>query len=64
MATDPEDQEWYSIAEQASKEMDLAKLARLVSQLCGALDKRVRDHSLEPLTDAESSSPTRAYPFA
>jgi hypothetical protein len=33
------DQKWYSIAEQASKEMDSAKLTILVDQLCSALDK-------------------------
>jgi len=40
MALDPRDQKWYSIAEQASKEMDSAKLTILVDQLCGALDAR------------------------
>jgi len=36
------DQEWYSIAEQASKEMEPKKLSVLVEQLCTALDKRDR----------------------
>jgi hypothetical protein len=34
------DQQWQSIAEQASKEMDGAKLSLLVEQLCSALDER------------------------
>jgi hypothetical protein len=40
MAPQITDQKWYSIAEQASKEMDSAKLAVLVAQLCSALDER------------------------
>ena len=38
MATYTED--WVSIAEQVSVEMDLAKLMTLVEQLCNALDSR------------------------
>ena len=41
MAPDPRDQKWYSIAEQASKETDSAKLMILVDQLCRALDERI-----------------------
>jgi hypothetical protein len=52
-AANPQDQEWYFIAEQASKETDPAKLARLVSQLCDALEKRTRPHLLEAFTDSE-----------
>lgn len=40
MARHARDQEWYSIAEQLSKEMDSAKLMMLVDQLCSALDER------------------------
>ena len=40
MARHARDQEWYSIAEQLSKEMDSAKLMILVDQLCSALDER------------------------
>jgi hypothetical protein len=40
MSSNPKDQRWYSIAEQASKEMDGAKLSLLVQQLCSALDER------------------------
>ena len=39
MAPIPKDRLWYSIAEQASKETDPAKLAILVAQLCSALDE-------------------------
>ena len=38
MATHTE--EWFSIAEQVSVEMDRAKLRTLVEQLCSALDSR------------------------
>jgi hypothetical protein len=38
MAPQITDQKWYSIAEQASKEIDPAKLTVLVGQLCSALD--------------------------
>ena len=40
MVPDPKDRQWYSIAEQASKETDSAKLTILVAQLCSALDER------------------------
>jgi hypothetical protein len=39
MAPQITDQKWYSIAEQASTEMDSAKLTILVDQLCSALDE-------------------------
>jgi hypothetical protein len=39
MAPPITDQKWYSIAEQASTEMDSAKLTILVDQLCTALDE-------------------------
>ena len=35
-----QDRDWISIAEQASVEMDSAKLAILVERLCSALDER------------------------
>ncbi len=38
MASEFTDQKWYSIAEQASTEMDPEKLTILVAQLCRALD--------------------------
>jgi hypothetical protein len=41
MAPQITDQKWYSIAEQISKEMNPAKLATLVAQLCSALDERL-----------------------
>jgi hypothetical protein len=40
MSPDIKDQQWQSIAEQASKEMDGAKLSVLVEQLCAAMDER------------------------
>lgn len=36
----PYSEDWRTIAEQASKEMDPEKLADLVSQLCCAFDER------------------------
>jgi hypothetical protein len=42
MAPHSTDQKWYALAEQASKEMDSAKLTILVAQLCSALDERNR----------------------
>ena len=49
MAPNPRDQKWYSIAEQASKETDSAKLAILVDQLCTALDERMKPYAGEGL---------------
>ncbi len=40
MITSRVDNNWVSIAEQLSLEMDEAKLAILVKQLCSALDAR------------------------
>ena len=40
MITPSEDSNWVSIAEQLSTEMDEAKVAILVKQLCCALDDR------------------------
>jgi hypothetical protein len=40
MITSREDNNWVSIAEQVSVEMDSAKLAILVERLCCALDAR------------------------
>jgi hypothetical protein len=42
VAPDPRDQEWYSLAEQASKEPDQTKLLALIAQLCTALDERTK----------------------
>ena len=39
------DGDWRSIAEQASKEMDSAKLMILVGKLCCALDSERREKS-------------------
>jgi hypothetical protein len=43
-------EDWMSIAEQASKEMDSAKLISLVQQLCSALDAQDRKKAASPLT--------------
>jgi hypothetical protein len=40
MAPQSTDQDWRCIAEQASKEMDPAKLMSLIGELCHALDER------------------------
>jgi hypothetical protein len=57
MATDPKDQEWYSVAEQVSTEMDPAKLSILVSRLCAALDRRTNTQALVAARpDATASS--------
>jgi hypothetical protein len=50
MSHDSEEQPWFSIAEQASKEMDPGKLTLLVEQLCVALDKRGK----EPVSELRS----------
>jgi hypothetical protein len=55
MAPDPKDQAWYSIAEQASTEVDSEKLGILISQLCAALDKRIGPQAVEAHTEAKAS---------
>ena len=40
MAHTPENQDWRSIAAQASKEMDNDRLLLLVEQLCSAFDEQ------------------------
>jgi hypothetical protein len=42
VTTPSEDRTWISIAKQVSVEMDSAKLAVLIEQLCCALDNRGR----------------------
>jgi|ERR1700722_266524 len=56
MAPQITDQKWYSIAEQASKETDPAKLTILVDQLCGALDEGGRPPALSLQTLVASRS--------
>jgi hypothetical protein len=63
MDLDRKDGDWQSIAEQASKEMDGAKLTILVAQLCRALDERdkrpesaIAVESLLPASPAPSGS--------
>ena len=49
MAPNITDPKWYSIAEQASTEMDSAKLTILVEQLCTALDECRKPPALQLL---------------
>ena len=56
MIQNPRDRKWYSLAEQASKEMDSAKLTILVAQLCSALDERGKPPALGTQFCAESNS--------
>jgi len=62
MTIHSQDRDWVSIAEQVSVEMDPAKLATLVDQLCSALDDRKR--ATLPLASKGQSSgsfpPTQA----
>jgi hypothetical protein len=64
MTTRSENEDWMSIAEQASKEMNPAKLMTLVEQLCGALDKRnKRRLALEQPEPAVRKPPIMPNPF-
>jgi len=60
MITSREDSNWVSIAEQLSLEMDEAKLAILVKQLCCALDARhgppTRDQTKRDIEQIVASS--------
>jgi hypothetical protein len=60
MAPNPRDQKWCSIAEQASKETDLAKLQTLVTQLCTALNERMKPYAGEGPTDGYAASNSSA----
>jgi len=53
MITPCENNNWVSIAEQVSLEMDSAKLAILVKRLCGALDARYGPREDETKRDIE-----------
>jgi hypothetical protein len=55
----PYSQDWRTIAEKASKEMDPKKLAALVEQLCCAFDERDkrRREMCESATVVKSQSP-------
>jgi hypothetical protein len=48
MVPNPKDEKWYSLAEQASTEMDPTKLMLLVNQLCAALDERTNSQAVKP----------------
>jgi hypothetical protein len=46
---------WLHIAEQASEEMDSAKLMALVSQLCQAMDGERQEQSRQPASSEPSA---------
>ena len=64
MASKPDDRLWCSIAEQASKETDPAKLTILVEQLCRALDERLEPSPASSSSEVPASSPVRPRPAA
>lgn len=59
MTTHSENEDWVSIAEQASNEMNPAKLMTLVQQLCSALDNRNKGR----LANERSEPPARKPPI-
>jgi hypothetical protein len=66
MAQQTTDPEWYSIAEQASKETDPAKLTILVAQLCSALDKaenRPNSNATNPANETRSLMTANSTPI-
>ena len=48
MAQNLTNQDWRSLAEQASTEMDPVKLTSLVGKLCSSLDERKKTPQLQP----------------
>jgi hypothetical protein len=56
MTTHSEDTEWRSIAEQASEEMDSARLMVLVGQLCRASDRKKVALSFPSQTNSPESA--------
>ena len=50
------DRDWREIAEQAAKEMNPQKLARIVEELCTALDKRNSQNQLRSYTTERKSA--------
>jgi hypothetical protein len=54
---------WYSIAEQASTEMDPAKLTILVNLLCGALDECGKPPVIQMLPLIPAAMQCDAQPF-
>jgi hypothetical protein len=57
MAHSPTDQDWQSIAEQASTEMDPAKLTQLVDELCASIDARHKGAQIEPNNESLDQKP-------
>ena len=62
MAENLTNQEWRSIAEQASTEQDPAKLTSLVAELCRSLDERQKNASVsaQRITDP-GGGPSHAW---
>jgi len=56
------DGDWLSIAEQASKEMDPAKLTILVEKLCCALEDERRGKSQLTAISQRVSEPRSSFP--
>jgi len=52
MAVPLRDNDWRTIAEQASKEMDPQKLTSLVAELCRSLDDRTQKSGMPPANNA------------
>jgi hypothetical protein len=63
MAPHTRDQEWYSLAERASKETDPVKLTTLVSELCNALDARLKPSSRAARRTCQGNRSTRSTHF-
>ena len=53
----PPQRDWRDLAEQASKETDPEKLARIVEELCGALDLRAAQRQVKPIHKKDDASP-------
>jgi hypothetical protein len=58
----PYSEDWRTIAEQASREMDPKKLAVLVNQLCCAFNERDKRHGEKCGTASAVKSPLPANP--
>ena len=58
----PYSEDWRTIAEQASREMDPKKLAALVNQLCCAFDERDKRHREKCGSATAVKSPLPADP--
>lgn len=57
MAHSSTDQDWHSIAEQASTEMDPAKLTKLIDELCASIDDRHKGPQIETNNESLNQKP-------